>query len=374
MPVSYALVVSAPEFDRTAVPQILVVDDEAPVRRMLEKLLEGEGFEVAAAASGAEALTLANTCRFDTIILDIRMPGMDGIDLCARIRQIPLAEHVPVVFLTAVADRESQRRARLAGANDFLFKPLDDQVLLARVRTSVRASRRHDELETERDALRDRVEGRTLELRATVLQLEHLSQSSAGETIERLARAAEFRDDETAAHLQRMSLYCELLATKHGLDEETCQMLRVAAPMHDVGKIGIPDTVLLKPGRLTSNEFEVMKQHAEIGFQILSGSTSPLMKLAASVARTHHEKWDGSGYPDRTSGEAIPVEGRIAAIADVFDALTSERPYKRAWPLDDAIELLDKGRGRHFDPTLVNLFLGSMDHVLAIRDRYQETP
>jgi putative two-component system response regulator len=192
------------------------------------------------------------------------------------------------------------------------------------------------------------------------------------ETILRLARAAEFRDDETAAHLQRMSHYCHLLGKKRGLDEYTCEMLLVASPMHDVGKIGIPDSILLKPGRLTPDEFQIMKQHAEIGYQILSGSESPLVELAANVAHTHHEKWNGSGYPRGLAGADIPIEGRIAAVADVFDALTSARPYKAAWTVDDATALMLKGRGEHFDPELVDLFLDSLNEILEIKDQFRD--
>ena len=353
--------------------KVLVVDDEAGVRRVLTRLLSAEGYEVLEAASGQEGLELLWTHGADTVLLDVMMPGMDGLEVCRRIRKNSRTAHTPVVFITAAVDREFRRQARKAGADDFLAKPFDEVELLARVNNTVRMKLYYDGLTRERNRLKNEVDGRTRALHEATERLERLQDDlriAREETILRLARAAEFRDDETAAHLQRMSHYCYLLGKKRHLDEYTCEMLRIASPMHDVGKIGIPDHILLKPGRLTPDEYTIMKQHAEIGYQILSGSESPLVKLAANIAHTHHEKWDGSGYPRGLAGDAIPVEGRIAAVADVFDALTSERPYKKAWPLEDAVALLERGRGAHFDPELVDLFVGSMDEVLEIKHEF----
>lgn len=353
--------------------KVLVVDDEAGVRRVLTRLLSAEGYEVLEAASGQEGLELLWTHGADTVLLDVMMPRMDGLEVCRRIRKNSRTAHTPVVFITAAVDREFRRQARKAGADDFLAKPFDEVELLARVNNTVRMKLYYDGLTRERNRLKNEVDGRTRALHEATERLERLQEDlriAREETILRLARAAEFRDDETAAHLQRMSHYCYLIAKKKHLDDYTCEMLRIASPMHDVGKIGIPDHILLKPGRLTPDEYTIMKQHAEIGYQILSGSESPLVKLAANIAHTHHEKWDGSGYPRGLQGEAIPVEGRIAAVADVFDALTSERPYKKAWPLEDAVALLERGRAAHFDPELVDLFLGSMDEVLEIKHEF----
>lgn len=353
--------------------KVLVVDDEAGVRRVLTRLLSSEGYEVLEAASGQEGLELLWTHGADTVLLDVMMPRMDGLEVCRRIRKNSRTAHTPVVFITAAVDREFRRQARKAGADDFLAKPFDEVELLARVNNTVRMKLYYDGLTRERNRLKNEVDGRTRALHEATERLERLQEDlriAREETILRLARAAEFRDDETAAHLQRMSHYCYLLGKKKHLDEYTCEMLRIASPMHDVGKIGIPDHILLKPGRLTPDEYTIMKQHAEIGYQILSGSESPLVKLAANIAHTHHEKWDGSGYPRGLAADAIPVEGRIAAVADVFDALTSERPYKKAWPLEDAVALLERGRGAHFDPELVDLFVGSMDEVLEIKHEF----
>lgn len=354
---------------------ILIVDDEAAMRRVLGRMLRSEGFGVVEATNGHEALALLDRLSVDTILLDVMMPEMSGLELCRRIRADERTMHTPVVFVTAAIDRAFRREARAAGADDFLSKPFDEVELLARVHNTVRVKLYYDGLAREREDLRTQVSVRAKELEQATTRLERLQSEldiARNETILRLAKAAEFRDDETAAHLQRMSHYCHLLGLRRGLDEYHCEMLRVASPMHDVGKIGIPDNILLKPGKLTPDEYQIMKQHAEIGYRILSGSDSPLVKLAATIAHTHHEKWDGSGYPRGLKAEEIPIEGRVSAVADVFDALTSKRPYKPAWSIEDAVALLEKGRGAHFDPELVDLFVGSMDEVLAIRDQFQD--
>ncbi|MEM6992111.1 MAG: HD domain-containing phosphohydrolase [Myxococcota bacterium] len=364
-----------PASQNTVAATILVVDDEPAMRRVLGRMLRAEGFDVVEAACGSEALALLDRLRVDTILLDVMMPEMSGLELCRRIREDERTMHTPVVFVTAAIDREFRREARAAGADDFLSKPFDEFELLARVQNTVRVKLYYDGLAREREDLRVQIDHRARELEAATERLERLQSDldvARSETIVRLAKAAEFRDDETAAHLQRMSHYCFLLGQRRGLDEYTCEMLRVASPMHDVGKIGIPDNILLKPGRLTPDEYQIMKQHAEIGYRILSGSASPLVKLAATIAHTHHEKFDGSGYPNGLAGEDIPIEGRVAAVADVFDALTSKRPYKPAWSIEDAVGLLQKGRGAHFDPQLVDLFIDAMDDVLAIREEFRD--
>lgn len=354
---------------------ILVVDDEPGMRRILTKVLHREGYDVYTAENGQAALLILDRYEIDTVLLDVRMPTMDGLETCRLIRANPRTTLTPVVFLSAADDRMCRREAREAGANDFLTKPFDEVELRARVRSSIHSKRYQDRLFEERRALQAEVDGRTKALAEATFALERVRselERAHHETLLRLTRAAEFRDDETAAHLQRMSHYCGLLAHKRGLSPYEAELILVASPMHDVGKIGIPDRILLKEGRLTRDEYDLMKQHAEIGFHILSGSDSELLRRAASIARNHHEKWDGSGYPQGLTQEDIPIEGRIAAVADVFDALTSARPYKPAWSLADAIELLQAGRGKHFDPELIDLFLGALDEVLDIRDRFQD--
>ncbi len=361
----------------TSQGRILVVDDETTMRRLLEKLLRMEGYEVLLASRGEQALAELYKHGADTVLLDMRMPGMSGLDVCRQIRAHPRSLHTPVVFITAVNDREFRRKGMEAGADDFLSKPFDEVELLARIRNSVRVKRYYDNIEHQREQFEKAVHERTAALNAAIAQLtqtQHELRASHEETIYRLSRAAEFRDDETGQHLQRMSRYCQLIARKIGLDEATCELLRIASPMHDVGKLGIPDRILLKPGRLTPDEFAVMKGHAEIGYRILVGSDAAPLKMAATIAHTHHEKWDGQGYPRGLRGEEIPLCGRIAAIADVFDALTSARPYKPAWPLPQALELLRTNSGSHFDPTLVEAFFAVLPQVLEIRERFVDAP
>lgn len=367
----------AVEVDRKAAGRILVVDDEPAMLRILSKLLGREGYEVLQASSATEALQIVEREDIDTVILDVMMPEVDGVELCRRIRAHPVRGRAPIVFVSAADDVYHRRKAREAGADDFITKPIDEAELRARIRSSVASKRHHDELHRDRVQAEATAQEHLNALQDATETLERVRdelEAARVDTIERLTRAAEFRDDETAAHLQRMSHYCRLLARKRGLGDYTAELLRLASPMHDLGKIGIPDSILLKPGKLTTEEFTIMKQHAEIGYRILSGSDSELLVLAANIARSHHEKWNGSGYPQGLQQEDIPIEGRIAAVADVFDALTSKRPYKPAWPLEDAIALLENGKGAHFDPALVELFLGSMDEVLEIKNRFRDEP
>ncbi len=360
-----------------SVGRVLVVDDELSVRRILDKLLSAEGYEVLLASDGQQALEILDQHTVDTILLDVWMPSMNGLEVCRRLRASPRTRYTPVVFVTAASDKPFRREARQAGADDFLTKPFDDVELLARVHNTVRVKLYYDAMARERRELARTVDTQTRELQETIARLEQTLaelERARHETLERLTKAAEFRDDETAAHLQRMSHFCRVLARGKGLGAELSDLLQIASPMHDVGKIGIPDRILLKPGRLTPEEFEIMKQHAEIGFRILSGSDSPLLTLAASIARTHHERWDGTGYPRGLRATEIPIEGRIAAVADVFDALTSRRPYKPPWTVEDALDLLRDGRGRHFDPELVDLFVESLDEILEIRERFRDEP
>lgn len=353
--------------------RILVVDDEAITRRLLEKLLRAEGYEVALACSGEEALNELMLRDADTVLLDMRMPGMSGLEVCRRIRSDARSLYTPVLFVTASSDRELRRKGMEAGADDFVNKPFDQVELMARIRNNVRVKRYYERLERQKEQLEAAVLERTVALNDTIARLTRIQgevRSSQEETIYRLSRAAEFRDDETGLHLQRMSRYCQIIARRVGFGEEMCELLRIASPMHDVGKIGIPDRILLKPGRLTADEFTIMKTHAEIGYRILTGSNAAPLELAATIAHSHHEKWDGCGYPRGLRGEEIPLPGRIAAIADVFDALNSVRPYKPAWKLEEALALMRAGRGSHFDPTLLDLFFDVLPEILEIRDRF----
>jgi len=297
----------------------------------------------------------------DLVIVDYMMPDMDGLRFIAAFRALHGRTEIPVLMITANDQKDVRYEALLGGANDFLTKPIDRIEFSARTRNML-ALRTGQKFLADRAAfLAEKVEESTREIREREREL-----------IFRISRAAEFRDPETGAHIQRMAHYSEIIARGLDLDAESCLLLLKAAPMHDVGKIGIPDYILLKPGRLTPQEFEVMKRHAELGYELLKDSGSEILQTGAEIALTHHEKYDGSGYPRGLKGHAIPLFGRIVAVADVFDALTSERPYKKAWPLDDALRLLEDGRGTHFDPLCVEALLAGWEDVLNVRQNFRD--
>ncbi|RKT58239.1 putative two-component system response regulator [Azonexus fungiphilus] len=297
----------------------------------------------------------------DLVIVDYMMPDMDGLRFIAAFRALHGRTEIPVLMITANDQKDVRYEALLGGANDFLTKPIDRVEFSARVRNML-ALRTGQKFLADRAAfLAEKVDERTREIREREREL-----------IVRISRAAEFRDPETGAHIQRMAHYSEIIARGLDLAPATSRLILQAAPMHDVGKIGIRDHILLKPGRLTPEEFAVMKRHAEFGYELLKDSGSEIMQAGAEIALTHHEKYDGSGYPRGLRGNAIPLFGRIVAVADVFDALTSERPYKKAWPLDEALRFLEQGRGRHFDPLCVEAFLAGWEEVLEVRHRFQD--
>ena len=344
--------------------KIVIVDDTPLNLLLMVKLvdrlagIESHGFE-----SPQEALTWCAHTEPDLIIVDYMMPDIDGLEFIRRVRASHKHEDVPILMVTANNERGVRYEALECGANDFLTKPIDAHEFEPRVRNMLKLREAHL-------ATRQRAETLSVAVRkatAAILDRER-------ETITRLARAAEFRDPETGAHIQRMSHYSAVIARRMGLGSELADALLLAAPMHDVGKLGIPDTILLKPGRLTVNEFEVMKRHPLIGHDILKDSSSEVLRLGARIALSHHEKFDGTGYPNGIAGEAIPLEGRIVAVADVFDALTSSRPYKPAWPFSRAIALLREGRGSHFDANCVDAFLSGWNEVLDIYGRFLDEP
>ncbi len=361
------------QLEPTGSPRVLVVDDEEPIRRVIARLLQRNGYETETASDGDEAMRLLKEKDFVLVLTDMDMPGTSGLDL---ITQIGAGfEDIATVMVTGMDDAELANSALEIGAYGYIIKPFEPNEILINVMNALRRRSLEIENRAHRLRLEQMVRDRTAELWEAIARLEKAEKNlrvSREETIQRLSIAAEFRDDETAQHIQRMSRYCGLLARKAGEDSERCELLRVASLMHDVGKIGIPDQILLKPGPLTSEERTIMEQHAEIGYRILAGSQSELLRLAAEIAWTHHEHVDGSGYPLGISSEEIPLEGRIAAIADVFDALSSDRVYKKAFPLGQAIDIMREGRGAHFDAKLLDLFLDSMDEVLAIREQYAD--
>ena len=315
--------------------------DEPANLQVLRHILQ-EDYRLLFAKDGAKALELAAREKPELILLDVMMPGMTGYQVCAQLKATPATSTIPVIFVTALADVEDEAQGFAVGAVDYITKPVSPPIVKARVRTHLSLVR---------------VE----ELRETRLQI-----------VQRLGLAAEYKDNETGLHVIRMSHYSRVLALAAGFSEAQAEELLNAAPMHDVGKIGIPDAVLRKPGKLDSEEWEVMKQHAQIGADIIGEHPSGLLRMAREIALNHHEKWDGSGYPRGIGGAEIPVEARIIAIADVFDALTSERPYKKAWPVEEAVQLLREQSGRHFDPELVELFLGQLPAILEIKERWAE--
>lgn len=341
---------------------ILVVDDEPVNVCLLNSILGVEGYlNVVSTSDSREVERLYRRHKVDLLLLDINMPHMDGFDVMARLK----AEHgddlAPILMLTAQSAQEFRIKALQGGARDYVAKPFDRFELAMRMRNLLEMRMAHKCLQQQNTLLEERVLERTLQLQDTRLQV-----------VRRLGRAAEYRDNETGMHILRMSKVSALLGRAIGLSEEQCELLLHASPMHDIGKIGIPDQILLKPGKLDADEWRIMQGHARIGADILSGDDSDMMAMASEIALTHHEKWNGSGYPNGFSGEQIPLVGRIVAVADVFDALTSVRPYKHAWPVDEAVAYMEKEAGHHFQPLLIKLFMENLPEILAINAEYAE--
>ncbi len=351
--------------------RILIVDDEEAIRRLLGYMLQAQGYETVLAFDARDARAKLAEQPFALILCDVNMPGESGMDLVRDIlQQYP---HAAVIMVTGLDSSVLAHAALEIGVFGYIVKPFESNKVMIDVANTLRRRKLELENRLHRENLEDVVKTRTLALQQALEWLERSEKElrlSREETIQRLAIAAEYRDGATAQHIQRMSHYCELLARKYGLPPERCDLIRTASPMHDIGKIGTPDHVLLKPGKFTPEEFDVISQHAEIGYRILSGSDAEILKVAASIAWTHHERWDGNGYPRKLKGEEIPIEGRIASIADAFDAITTQRVYKPAFTLDYAVELMTKHRGTHFDPELLDIFFASRDEIQRIYDQY----
>lgn len=342
--------------------RILIVDDQRPNVLLLEKMLAAQGYQrLIGITDPREVDALMDRHDFDLVLLDLNMPHRDGFEVIKALRQASPDNYPPILVLTAQSDQDSRIRALELGARDFLTKPFDYVEVLSRIRNLLEVRLLHKRVVQQNEELERRVRERTQELHDTRLEI-----------IRRLGRAAEYRDNETGYHILRMSHYSALLARAAGLNVAECDMLLDASPMHDVGKIGIPDRILLKPGPLDADEWVIMKTHARIGADILAGHDSPLMRLASLIAATHHEWWDGTGYPEGLAGDAIPLVGRITAVCDVFDALGTARPYKRAWPVEEAFAYIRENAGTHFDPVLAELFCSLREEVLAIRGRFAE--
>lgn len=333
---------------------VLVVDDVPENISMLNAALVHE-YNVKVAMSGKKAIDIASASPVDIILLDVMMPEMDGFETCRRLKGNPVTRRIPVIFVTALQDTADEAMGFACGGVDYITKPISTSIVQARVRT-------HLALYDQNRALEDKVRERTAEVTETRLEI-----------IRHLGRASEYRDNETGRHVIRMSHYSHLISFAYGLPQDETELILNSAPMHDIGKIGIPDHILLKPGKLDKDEMDIIKSHCDIGHKIITPHKSILLKTAATIALTHHEKWNGNGYPRGLKGQDIPLVGRIAAIADVFDALTSKRPYKQAWPVEEAHAEILKESGGHFDPDLVPAFSRSLPEILAVKEQFADS-
>jgi two-component system response regulator RpfG len=342
---------------------VMVVDDQSTGRAILEQVIRSldDRVLVESFARPVDAVVWATRHVSDLVLVDYMMPDMDGIEFAKRLRALPGYEHVPIVMVTVHDDRKVRYAALDAGITDFLSKPVDARECLARCRNLLTLRRQQLALEDRRRLLEHMVEDATREVR-----------EREKETLLRLARAGEFRDEETGFHLIRMSRYSRLIASAIGLERDEVETVELAAPLHDIGKIGIPDGILLKPEKLDAAEWEVMRRHPVIGHEILKGSASKYVRMGALIALGHHEKYDGSGYPNGLVGDHIPLCARIVAVADVFDALTTARPYKSAWKVAKAFEYLEAQRGKHLDPRLVDAFSAAQKEVMEVQSEWRE--
>jgi putative two-component system response regulator len=326
--------------------RILVLDDEASNVEMLRRILTHAGFSrIESTCDSREAASLYVQHRPDLILLDLHMPHLDGLDVMDQLNEIAEASYLPILILSGDLTPESRREALSRGAKDFVGKPFQQDELLLRIKTLLETRFLYIQIQSQNQLLEAKVRERTRALEEAQIEI-----------VERLAVAAEFRDDNTGQHTQRVGQMSALLAKQLGLPDSQVSLIRRAAALHDVGKIGVPDTILMKMGKLTKEEFEVVKSHTAIGARILSGGKFPLLRLAEEIAFTHHERWDGEGYAGIRAGD-IALAGRLVTVADVFDALTQQRPYKPAWPVADAIAEIERQRGRQFDPDVVDAFM-----------------
>ncbi|MDP8255072.1 MAG: response regulator [Candidatus Alcyoniella australis] len=357
--------------------RILVVDDDEMNRRLLTTILGRLGYEVDEAFDGINALERVAANPPEVILLDIDMPRMNGFEVARRLKDSDETKIIPIVAISSSSEVESRIKAFEVGADDFLSKPVDQTELRARVQSLLKVKAYNDHMLSHQLILEREVEKRTEQLRTAYEDLKSASlkiKQGTLDTIFRLAQAAEYKDMETGSHIKRIGYYAAAVSRSMSLPAQDVDTVLYAAPMHDIGKIGIPDRILLKRASLDSDEWEVMKQHTLIGGKILSGSDTAVLKMAEQIALTHHEKWDGSGYPKGLKGDQIPLWGRITSVADVFDALTSDRPYKQAIPIDESIEIMKKGRGVYFDPDVTDTFFSIMDQIATIRTECVDEP
>jgi putative two-component system response regulator len=351
---------------------ILIVDDEQPIREMMELLLSRDGYQCLTAKNGDAALEILQNQPVDIVITDINMPGISGVELLEKARPLTDADFI---VITGYVEDFSYENLIAAGASDFIYKPISNNEILLRFKRVLRERflmQEREKINRELESSNQKLAKYAEELNSALTDLKTTHnelQSAYLDTINRLALAAEFKDEETGDHISRMSEYSALLAEKYGLEARDVQNIRYASPMHDIGKIGIPDKILLKPDRLTPSEFETIKNHTTIGASILSNSRAEVLKVAHDIALTHHEKWNGRGYPHGLKKQEIPVCGRIVGIMDVFDALTSNRPYKAPYPFELARDIIKSERAKSFDPDLVDIFIAHMDAFVRIKDQ-----
>ena len=354
--------------------RVLAVDDEAAARQALAVALGRFGHEVELARDAQEAQAKLGA-EVSLLVLDADMPGMDGFGLARRVRSEPAWTDIPILMVTGWDTPQDRLRAVEAGVSDFLPKPWEPLELHLRSEGLLRVKSSLDAVKRERANLEAEVSRQTSDLRHTLEDLaaaHRRTRQAHLDTIRSLVHAAEYKDMDTAAHTDRIRWYADLLARRLGLDPDDVDLIREATPMHDVGKIGIPDAVLLKPGPLTSAERLIMQRHAEIGARILGESAADVLRLGRVIALSHHERWDGRGYPQRLAGEDIPLAARVCAVADVFDALTMDRCYRPALPQDDVIRMMGAGRGTQFDPDILDVFLDSLREVEQIRAAHED--
>jgi len=355
--------------------KVLIVDDDPDARELFSEILAEEGYLVETAVDGMEALDKLESFKPDLILTDYQMPRMDGITLCKIVKNNPETIDLGVILITGFNDFEVRVQGLSAGADDFLSKPVMLPELKARIKSLAKAKLYHDFLRDYQKRLEEEVEKKAadlikanLALNLAYRELEDLSL----EIVYRLARAAEYRDEHTGNHIQRISLYCVAIGERLGLTERQLDLLRYGSILHDIGKLGIPDEILLKPGSLTPEEWEIMKKHTIIGAEILKGTRIAYLKAGEKIALYHHERWDGKGYPFGLKGENIPLIARIVSVADVFDALTSKRPYRDAMDTETAFEFIASGKGTQFDPLVVDAFLGIKNQILEIKELYKD--
>ena len=340
--------------------KILVVDDSKANIDILIDILDE--YDVLVALNGKKAIEIVNKKDIDLILLDIVMPELDGYQTCKIIKQNPNTKHIPIIFITAKTDRDSIAKAYDVGGIDYIKKPFYSIEVLSRVHTQLSLSDYTHKLE-------DLVDKKTKEIQDINQEIEDTQK----EVIFLMGSIGETRSKETGNHVKRVAQYTKILALGLGMDEDEAEMMKMASPMHDIGKVGIPDSILNKPAKLTPQEFEIMKQHAQIGYDMLKYSKRPILQTAAIIAYQHHEKYDGTGYPQGLKGEDIHIYGRITAVADVFDALGSDRVYKKAWDDEKIFKLLKDEKSKHFDPKIIDIFFENLDEILEVRDRLKET-